>query len=398
MPTKPKIAIFHRYPPEFELVPCPGWEPIVKNLSLRYDLVHIGMKWNNPPGEKFRKYLKVVEIPLKINLSSGLDKWFKTFLYYFYLPAALMKIKKERPAVIMCREIFPFVNSIVGILKVPMIIEISDWWPSVLLGNSKLGMKIADFIESSEVKHWAKLNVIAVAHNNFETELLLKRGMPNKKIARINLPMYGGIYSPHNSKELRKKLGFKEDDFILALHGIIHKSKGYDQVLEWWAKLANIHPNWKLLFIGGTMGEGWFKKMIKDLHLEKNVLVTGWISDQNKLNSLLNTADCLLATRRNTPDTWGNTPSALTHNLMVGKPTVSTGTPGISEVIQTGKNGYLFEPDNYRSFKSILEYVYAHPKESRKVGKKGMERVKEYFDADKELKSYLKILDNLKNN
>ena len=393
--SKPKLIILHRYPPEFELIPCPGLKKIYKMLSEEYNLIHYGMNWKDLPDSELRKYIEVKEIPLKINLKSGFDKWFKTILYYFYLPILLLRLKKEKPKLIIYREIFPFVSSILSLLKIPMIIEITDWWPSIILGSSKFGRVIANFIESLEVKYWTKLNVIAITHNNFETKLLLERGMPKEKIRRINLPMYGGVYSPHNSKDIRKNLKFRENNFVVAIHGIIHKSKGYDQILRWWAELIKIHPNWKLLFIGGTMGEGWFRRLISELHLEKNMVLAGWISDQHKLNIYLNAADCLLATRRNTPDTFGNTPSALTHNLMTGKPTLSTGTPGISEVIRNGKNGYIFKPGNYDSFKSALEFIYAHPSKAKEVGKKGMKRVKEYFDVHKEAKDYLEVIKRL---
>jgi len=392
---KPKILILHRYPPEFELIPLPGLMEIYKKLSKEFFLVHLGMTWKDPKNEELRKYIKVKTIPFKIDIKSTFDKWIKLFLFYLYLPNALLKLSKEKPDIIMCRELLPFVPFFMGFLKIPVIVEIGDWWLSVIFGKGKFGRKIADNIESFEVKQWNRKGFFVIAHNNFEKEILLKRGFSKRKIERINLPMCGGVYSPCNAKLERKKLGFTDEDFVVGLHGIIHKSKGYDQVLEWWEKLVKIHPNWKLLFVGGTMGERWFKKLIYDLGIEKKIIMTGWISDQIMLNKYLNSTDCLLATRRNTPDTWGNTPSAFTHNLMTGKPTLTTGIPSICELIVNRKNGFIFKPDNYESFKEELEYIYNNRKKANAIGKKGLHAVKEYYDANVGAKQYNELFNKI---
>lgn len=379
---KPKILIVHRYPPEFELIPLPGLIKVYKHLSKYFSIVNLGMTWKDSKNEELRKFIKVKTLPFKIDIKNTYDKWVKLILFYMYLPFALLKIKKEKPDIIMCRELLPFVPFFMSLLKIPVIIEIGDWWPSIVLGQNKLGRNIANTIESFEVRQWNNRGLFVVAHNSIEDDLILRRGFSKKRITRINMPMYGGVYSPYNSKHERLNFGFANKDFVVGLHGIIHKSKGYDQVLVWWAKLVKIHPNWKLLFVGGTMGEGWFKKMINDLGIEKNIIMTGWISDQNVLNKYLNSADCLLATRRNTPDTLGNTPSAFTHNLMTGKPTITTGLPSIHEVITNRKNGFIFKPDNYESFKSELEYIYNNRKKANAIGKKGLKTVKEHYNAN----------------
>lgn len=394
---KPKLLILHRYPPEFELIPLPGLMEFYRQFSKKFSIVHFGMGWKDPENKELRKYIKVKTIPIKVDIKSTLNKWITLFLYYLYLPIALLRIKKEKPDIIMCRELLPFLPSFVSLLKIPVIIPLSDWWLSIIFGKNKIGRKAADLIESSEIRHWNKQGFFLAVHNNSEKEFVIKRGFSKQRVTIVNLPMYGGVYSSCNAKLERKKFGFSEKDFVVGLHGIIHKSKGYDQVLEWWAKLIEIHPNWKILFVGGTMGEGWFKKLITDLKIEKNIVMTGWISDQVVLNKYLNSADCLLATRRNTPDTQGNTPSAFTHNLMTGKPTLTTGLPGVVEVIQHRKNGFLFKPDSYESFKSELEYIYNNRKKAEIVGKKGMQKVKEYYNANITVKQYTKIVDKILN-
>ena len=398
VPKKPKIIFSSRYPPEFELIPFPGILDMIKLLSKKYEIIYFCMNWNKPLNTELRRHIKVNNIPFSVDITNSFDKWLKTALYYIYLPFSLMKISKIKPDIILCRENFPFVPYLLSFLKIPVLVEIGDWWPSMILGKTKFGKKTADFIENFEAGLWKKRKIISLTHTRIETEQMIKRGIAKDKIKRVTLPMYGGIYSPYDAKKEKKTLGFNERDFIVSVHGIIHPSKGYDQILEWWKKLVKIHPDWKLLVIGGTIGENWCKDKIIELGLEKNTLMTGWIFDQNKLNKYLNVSDCLLVTRRNSPETWGNTPSSLTHSLMTGKPVLATGLPGILEVIRDKENGFVYKPDDYKSFKNSLEFIYKYPKQSKEIGKKGLKRVKEYFDSGKLYKEYLEIISNLLKN
>jgi len=346
------------------------------------------MGWSRGKNEKLREGIHVKELPIKIDISSSVDKWIKTILYYILLPFSILKIKNENPDVIICKENMPFVPLCLSILKKPILVEIGDWWPSMILGSTKFGKKIATFIENFEIKLWNKGNYTALVHNYAEEKVILNKRLSNKKVEMVALPMFGDEYFSTPAKKERAELGFLEKDFVVATHGVIHRSKGYDQVLFWWKNLVKEHLNWKLLFIGGTMGESWFRKMIEDLGLKDKVIITGWVSDQSKLNKYLNCANCLLVTRRNTQDNSGTTPSGLTHSLMTGKPTVVTGMPSIKEILQDRKNGYLFKPDNYNSFKDALEKVYSNPKQAKKVGLAGLKRVKEYFNPRKTAEQY----------
>lgn len=392
---KPKIIFFSRYPIEFEVIPFPGFRKLVDNLLSDYNLIYYSMGWSKGKNEKLRKGINAKELPIKVDISSSADKWLKTILYYLLLPFSILKIKNENPDAIICRENMSFVPLSLGVLKKPIMVEIGDWWPSMLLGSTRIGQKIANLIENFEVRLWNKGNYITLVHNHAEEKVILEKGISNQKVKIVTLPMFGDKYFPSSAQKERYELGFKKNDFVVATHGIIHKSKGYDQVLSWWHDIVKEHHDWKLLFIGGTMGEGWFRKMIDDLGLKDSVIITGWVSDQSKLNKYLNCADCLLVTRRNTKDNFGTTPSGLTHSLMTGKPTITTGMPSIREIIQDKKNGYLFEPDNYNSFKKSLEEVYSNRKKSKKIGLAGLKRAKEYFDANKAAKDYRELIEKI---
>jgi glycosyltransferase involved in cell wall biosynthesis len=394
---KPKIVLFSRYPIEFEVIPFQGFRKVIDKLLLNYEIVYYTLGWAKPKDETLRRGIDAKELPIRIDISSSMDKWVKTLLYYALLPFSILKLKNENPKVIICRENMPFVPLSLRLLNKPVLIEIGDWWPSMILGSTNVGKILANTLENLEVKLWNNGKYKALTHNLSEEKVVLEKGLAKKKIEIVTLPMFGNQYFPCSAEKERLEQGFSKKDFVVATHGIIHRSKGYDQVLIWWSRLVKEHPDWKLLFIGGTMGEEWFRKMIEDLGLKNNVIITGWVSDQNKLNKYLNCANCLLVTRRNTKDNFGTTPSGLTHSLMTGKPTVVTGMPSIHEIIQDRRNGYIFEPDNYVSFKKALEEIFFDKEKSKKIGLAGLKRVKEYFNPEKTAEQYKLIIDKALN-
>ncbi len=136
-------------------------------------------------------------------------------------------------------------------------------------------------------------------------------------------------------------------------------------------------------------------KMIHKLGIEKQVVMTGWLPTHEDVNRYLNAADCQLVIRRNSKDNAGLIPSSLYHSMATGKPTIAVGLAGISEIIEHGKSGYLFEPDNYDSFLRTLEYVAAHPDEACRVGEAAIQRGSECFSPEVSAAKHVEVINAL---
>lgn len=391
---KPVVVYFHRYPIEFEAGQFPATTALLTLLARKYEVVYFSMA-GVQRDESLRAGIRCEELSLKIDRANTGDKWSKTLLYYFYLPHTLLRLKKLNPAFIICKETLPLIPSLVLRLRRPALIDISDWWLSIQFGKSAWGKKFAGFVEKLEVTDWNRFPVMAVTHTRAETALMEKKGMARDKIQIINAPQHEGVYYPIAVPGERKKLGLREDDWVVAVHGIIHPSKGYDQIIEWWAQLIQSRPNWKLVIIGGSGVEVECRQKITALKLEANVLMTGWLPDHADVNRALNAADCLLVTRRNSPENQGVIPSSLYHSLALCKPTVVTGLPGMSEVVTDKVNGFVYQPDRYESFRSTLEYVCDREAEAATAAEQGVLTAKERFDLNACARKYFELIDRM---
>lgn len=394
---KKKVVYFHRYPMEYESVQFPAMKLLLKELAKKYEVIYFSMKSRNE-NAVLHKELAVneIQLPMTVEPSDRIDKLIKTFLYYLFLPVTLIKLKNLNPDFIIIKETLPFIPLLVGNLKIPMFIDTSDWWWSILLGKAKRLRKFAQFMEDFEVRKWSNLDIVAVAHSEAEAKLVNEKGMDKNKIAVVNAPQFKEVYFPVNASDIRRKLNLTKDNWVITMHGVIHPSKGYEQIIDWWSKIEKIHQNWKLMIIGGAGSENSLKKKIQALNL-KNVIMTGWLKTQEEVNKYLNASDCLLVTRRNTPENQGVMPSSLYHSLPLAKPTLATGLPGMAEIIKDKKTGYLFTPDDYNSFKSVLEHIYSHPREAKKVANQGKKYAEKCFNPKTAVEKYIQIIDRLLN-
>jgi len=128
------------------------------------------------------------------------------------------------------------------------------------------------------------------------------------------------------SKKEFCKIFAKQDmdaDKIIVSMGRLQKKKGFDILIDAFAKIMSDYPNVKLFIAGQDEKEGEnLKQQIKDLDLQKQVFLIGVIHGQDKINFLAN-ADLFVLPSHN--ENFGN---VYVESLAAGTPIVaSTGTP-----------------------------------------------------------------------
>lgn len=395
MTEKKTIVYLHRYPIEDEHHIYPAVRGIFDELQLRYRVVYVSFQAATRIDQELRKGLVIRELPYTVDRTRTGDKWRKMLLWFANINRIRKIIREENAACIIHKEQLPIMPYVLSSMRIPLLLDIGDWWWSTLLGGSRLGLWIAETIENIETGLWgSKDNVFVSAHSHAEAKVITDRGMAPKRIRVINHPSSNGVYLPIDVSARRKTLCL-DGAFVVALHGIIHPSKGYNQILEWWVDLSKRHRHWKLLIVGGTIGEAWCRNTIQRLNIEHSTIMTGWVRDTAELNEYLNLADCLLVTRRNDVANRGLIPSSLFHSLSIGKPLLVTGLPGLSEMVRDGIDAFIFEPDNYESFRNKLEYIAAHPAEALRVATAGITRGQDVFDPKKCITGFCQFIDDI---
>ena len=392
---KPVIVYLHRYAPEVEAIQWPALTELADVLSADYELVYICMASDKVRDAGIRRHIRVIELPFSVAQSDGRDKWCKTFRWYMNLRRILNLIRNEKPALIICKETLPFIPGRMVKTGIPVIIETSDWWWSILFGHTAFGRKLAGWLERSEVKKWNRAGVTATVSTNAEGRLLNQKGMDVSRIAVINAPQDPGVFHPLIPRTEKTELGLDADRHYFAIFGIIRGGKGYDQLLDWWKAVAEKHPDWTLVIIGGAGGERWCRNEIARRNLECATHMTGWLPSKHDVNRWLSAMDAIIVQRRNSPDNQGIIPSALFNGLSTGRPVVASGLAGIAEVMRDGIDGFLFKPDCELSFINALEKAVADSVTAENAGLSGMTRAAECFNPRNAAELHRKLIDSM---
>ena len=190
--------------------------------------------------------------------------------------------------------------------------------------------------------------------------------------------------SDEEKSRLRKKLGYKENDYICICTGELNKNKNQSTIIESIARVKEHIPNIKLLIAGNGSLDSELKCMVHNLEIDENVVFLGYTTDLDKYVKISDTV--LTASFRE------GLPLNVIEAMLSGKPVIASNNRGHRELVKDAINGYIVSPydvDAYRKY--ILELKDGVKSEN--MGKKGLSLAKK-FEVEcvkKELKEVYKL-------
>lgn len=160
------------------------------------------------------------------------------------------------------------------------------------------------------------------------------------------------------------------------------QGKGQDVALRVFSKLAKRFPDWKLRFVGGTMGleknEMYLRKLVSyasGLHLDQQV---EWISFQDNLKSAYLSSSVVL--NFSTSESFSLT---CLEGLYYGRVVLATRSGGPEEIITHEVDGFLVDLSEEEEMQSYLEQVLSDIQLMHRVAKSGYDNVRVKFDYSK---------------
>jgi glycosyltransferase involved in cell wall biosynthesis len=186
--------------------------------------------------------------------------------------------------------------------------------------------------------------------------------------------------------EAREKLQLPLDVNIMGVIGRIDPKKGQQFVIQALAKIKN----WHLLVLGEpTRGEyenhlEELRQMVVKLRLEERVHFRPFTQNLSPVYKSLNLM--VMATQA---ETFG----AVTIEAMASEiPVLGTNSGGTPEILENGKLGFLYEPNNQKSFLQVFEeFNNNNELVAQKVGL-ARQAAKLKYDEKAVLKQFLDVL------
>ncbi len=225
------------------------------------------------------------------------------------------------------------------------------------------GAPLANWLIYYPVEKWlSKYTDVLITINNEDYNYAKK--FKAKKVYKIDgIGVDGNKFnvqlSTEDKKRLRKELSsisrkfkIKEDDFVITYVAELIYRKHQDFLIKAIYDISKdedkkeLFSKMKVLIVGTGVLEENYKELIKSFGMEEHILLTGYRKDVPKL---FNITDLCVSTSRQ---------EGLGLNLIEGAlcnvPLLASNVRGHNEIIEDGKNGFLYETDDYKTFEKKL--------------------------------------------
>ncbi len=258
--------------------------------------------------------------------------------------------------------------------------------------NSKFNYVI--YIHGGGMREWDKPKIHKEFFENAKQIIAISDPMVEeyskrvcKKIKKI-LPIIP-FGEPDASKEiLRKKFSLKKEEKILIYVGSLKTIKGSDFLVDSFITLGREFFDKykiKMIFIGDGVLKEELEHKIKNNHLSDNVIFLGKKS-REEIPNFLAASDVFVNASH-----FEGAPLSIIEALTRGLIILSTNVSGINNLIHNRINGFLFEKNNYDSFKSSLVELLTNYTLAERMAAKGRDEITLNFNSENCFKQHLEL-------
>ena len=177
--------------------------------------------------------------------------------------------------------------------------------------------------------------------------------------------------------QVRAELGLAAEP-VLAFTGRFVHGKGITELLRATALVREVHPDLKLLIIGGSLpsdrdpAEGALAALVERLGLEDAIIATGF---SDRVADYLSAADIFVL-----PSYREGMPRSILEAMAVGLPVVATDIRGCREEVVDGLTGYLVPVRDAERLAGRIARLVRDTDLRAGMGAAGQSRARELFD------------------
>ncbi len=270
----------------------------------------------------------------------------------------------------------PLVASIHGgVLDLPA--KTREYLRKPLEGGVEWGKVFGLFLRSRQVLERAD----AVFTCNRKEAELLREKFPKKRIVVQGHGVPAKMYATDQRDAARKAFPQINGKQVLLIVGRLDPVKNQKWVVEQCPQIFSKHPDAMLVLAGSCTDAAYGEELnrkICELGLEHRVLLTGGLPPGDpRLIGLFQCAEVVLLP--SISETFG---LVILEAWAAGTAVISSNTSGARELVEKGKNGWLFELDNPAAFEGAVDEALLNRGATTQLAARGRALVAEKFDTN----------------
>ena len=191
--------------------------------------------------------------------------------------------------------------------------------------------------------------------------------------------------------KIKEKLKIKKEDFIILYIGRLGQEKNVEFLIDNHKNLTEKNKNIKLIIVGNGPDYEKYEEKIKQLNLEKNIILTGK-APYNEINYYYNIGNVFVTA--STTETQGLT---VIEAMAASLPVICINDESFQNTVVNGLNGYLF--NNKEEYITYIQKLIEDRKMLEKLGKQAKISTDQYsskYYAERVLDVYKKVVEKNK--
>lgn len=180
------------------------------------------------------------------------------------------------------------------------------------------------------------------------------------------------LYNPCTT-EVSNKVYPKKKEILYA--GTVNARKGYADMINAFAKVADKHRDWSIVFAGnGEIEEG--KALASRLGIDKQTVFLGWVRGDDKDKAFKEASIFCL------PSYAEGFPMGVLDAWAYGLPVITTPVGGIPDIAKDGKNCLLFNPGDTNKLAEQMDKMISSETLRIDIAKESSELAKGIFSVE----------------
>lgn len=191
----------------------------------------------------------------------------------------------------------------------------------------------------------------------------------------------------HNPCVAVKDDKLNEENIILYA-GTLNSRKGYPDLIDAFSRIADLFPDWKIIFAGnGELEKG--KALARKFGVENQVIFIGWVNGNEKSNIFKKAKIFCL------PSYAEGFPMAILDAWSYRLPIITTPVGGLQDILISDKNSLVFEPGDKERLSKHIKRLIIDEKLRKDLSRESERLSKNEFNLSKIVDEIDKIYKNV---